>query len=76
MVSSLTSVSRAAAKAANTRGSLVTTLTSVSRSAAKASAAREDLEDAIRAAKEDGHSLREIAWAANMSYETVRRICS
>lgn len=32
------------------------------------------LQEAIRAARHDGASLREIAMAAGVSYETVRRI--
>jgi len=38
--------------------------------------ARADLEDAIRAARKEGASLREIAAAAGLSHEIVRRISS
>ncbi len=37
--------------------------------------AKVKLYDAIREARRDGASLRDIAVAADMSYETVRRIC-
>jgi hypothetical protein len=38
--------------------------------------AKASLDIQIRQARQQGHSLREIAEAAKMSYETVRRICS
>ncbi len=51
-------------------------LKKVERAAAKAAVSREELEAAIREAREAGASLRDVAKAAGMSYETVRRIAS
>lgn len=49
-------------------------LRKVERAAAKAAVARAALETAILEARISCHSLRAIAEAAGMSYETVRRI--
>lgn len=38
--------------------------------------AKQGLDIQIREARKDGHSLRAIAEAADLSYETVRRICA
>jgi hypothetical protein len=46
----------------------------VERAAAEAAASREALELAIRQAHQDGSSLRDIAKAAGVSHEQVRRI--
>lgn len=48
---------------------------SVKWAAIKVALAVEKLHAEIRAAKKDGQSLRAIADDAQMSYETVRRIC-
>jgi len=49
-------------------------LRKVGRAAAKAAAARSGLEAAIREAHAEGTSLRDIAKAAGMSHESVRKI--
>lgn len=46
----------------------------VARAARKAASARHELEAAIREARAAGMSLRAVAEAAGVSYETVRRI--
>lgn len=46
------------------------------RAAAQAQNAKTTLHKAIRFAHAEGHSLREIAQAASMSHEQVRRIVS
>ncbi len=51
-------------------------LREVERAAAKAAVSREALEAAIREARAQGASLRDIAKAASMSHETARRIAS
>ena len=48
----------------------------VARAAAKAASAREELELAIRGARDAGLPLRTIAAAAGMSHEKVRQIVS
>jgi len=53
---------------------LVSDLEKVKQAAAKAAVSREELEAAIREARGQGASLRDVAKAAGMSYETVRRI--
>jgi hypothetical protein len=52
----------------------VTALLPIVRAAAKAENAQVVLYDAIRLARAKGHSLREIAKAADMSHEQIRRI--
>jgi DNA-binding Lrp family transcriptional regulator len=52
----------------------VNPLTKVRRAAAKAAQARHGLDEAIREARAAGLSLREIAKAAGLSPEWVRRI--
>ncbi len=54
----------------------MTELQKVEQAAAKAAVSRETLEVAIREARKAGVSLRDVAKAAGMSYETVRRIAS
>ncbi len=54
----------------------MTELREVERAAAKAAVSRETLEAAIREARSQGATLRDVAKAAGMSYETVRRIAS
>jgi transposase len=49
-------------------------LQKVERAAAKAAVSREALEAAMRDAHAEGASLRAIATAASVSYETVRRV--
>ena len=49
-------------------------LQKVKRAAARAAVSREALKAAIREARAQGASLRDVAKAAGMSYETVRRI--
>ncbi len=51
-------------------------LREVERAAAKAAVSREALEAAMKQAHREGASLRDIAKAAGMSHETVRRICA
>lgn len=48
----------------------------VARAARKAELARQELDAQIRAARAAGVSLREVAKAAGMSHESVRRIAS
>lgn len=48
----------------------------VARAAAKAASARQDLDAAIRQAREEGLSLRTIAKAAGLSPEWIRRIAN
>jgi len=52
----------------------VSELRKVERAAAKAAVSRQALEAAIREAREAGASLRAVAEAARMSYESIRRI--
>ncbi len=51
-------------------------LANVKQAAAEAAVSRKTLEAAIREARAQGASLRDVAKAAGMSYETVRRIAS
>ncbi len=53
----------------------MTPIIRVRTAAHKAAVARTRLHVEIREAREQGRPLREIAKAADMSYETVRRIC-
>jgi hypothetical protein len=48
----------------------------VRREAADAAGARQDLEEAIRRAVKSGTSLRDVAVAAGVSHEQVRRIAA
>lgn len=48
----------------------------VARAADKAALALQNRDDAIREAREVGVPLRALASAAQMSHESVRRICS
>lgn len=50
------------------------TIVRVHQAAAKAAVARQNLEREIRKAHKDGAPLRQIAAAAKVSHETVRRI--
>lgn len=54
----------------------MTELQKVSRAARKAASARGELEQAVRAASAAGLSLREIAKAADVSHEQIRRLIS
>ncbi len=51
-------------------------LRKVERAAAEAAVSRETLEAAMKQAHAEGASLRDVAKAAGMSHETVRRICA
>ncbi len=54
----------------------MTELEKVKRAAAEAAVSRETLEAAMQQAHREGASLRDIAKAAGLSHETVRRICA